>query len=105
MIICENNTVFAKSDFWSKTRQPAPVSPMLCRVAELSPLLIVRDGLQTHDATPRMCARGACGIRHQPSNTVIAGFDINIMTASGLFLNDNKQTRHSVLEMEDDWHE
>ena len=27
MIICENNTVFAKSDFWSKTRQPAPVSP------------------------------------------------------------------------------
>ena len=28
MIICENNTVFAKSDFWSKTRQPAPVSPI-----------------------------------------------------------------------------
>ena len=27
MIICENNTVFAKSDFWCKTRQPAPVSP------------------------------------------------------------------------------
>ena len=27
MIICKNNTVFAKSDFWSKTRQPAPVSP------------------------------------------------------------------------------
>ena len=27
MIICDNNTVFAKSDFWSKTRQPAPVSP------------------------------------------------------------------------------
>ena len=23
-----NNTVFAKSDFWSKTRQPAPVSPI-----------------------------------------------------------------------------
>ena len=29
MIICENNTVFAKSDFWSKTRQPAPVSPKI----------------------------------------------------------------------------
>ena len=28
MLICENNTVFAKSDFWSKTRQPAPVSPI-----------------------------------------------------------------------------
>ena len=27
MRICENNTVLAKSDFWSKTRQPAPVSP------------------------------------------------------------------------------
>ena len=27
IIICKNNTVFAKSDFWSKTRQPAPVSP------------------------------------------------------------------------------
>ena len=27
MIICEKNTVLAKSDFWSKTRQPAPVSP------------------------------------------------------------------------------
>ena len=27
MIICDNNTVLAKSDFWSKTRQPAPVSP------------------------------------------------------------------------------
>ena len=27
MIICKTNTVFAKSDFWSKTRQPAPVSP------------------------------------------------------------------------------
>ena len=27
MIICENNTVFDKSDFWSKMRQPAPVSP------------------------------------------------------------------------------
>ena len=27
IIISENNTVFAKSDFWSKTRQPAPVSP------------------------------------------------------------------------------
>ena len=32
MIICENNTVFAKSDFWSKTRQPAPVSPK-CRLS------------------------------------------------------------------------
>ena len=29
MIICEKNTVFAKSDFWSKTRQPAPVSPTI----------------------------------------------------------------------------
>ena len=29
IIICKNNTVFAKSDFWSKTRQPAPVSPTL----------------------------------------------------------------------------
>ena len=28
MIICENNTVFAKSDFWSKTRQPA-LSPLV----------------------------------------------------------------------------
>ena len=28
IIICKNNTVFAKSDFWSKTRQPAPVSPI-----------------------------------------------------------------------------
>ena len=28
MIICENNAVFAKSDFWSKIRQPAPVSPI-----------------------------------------------------------------------------
>ena len=28
IIISENNTVFAKSDFWSKTRQPAPVSPI-----------------------------------------------------------------------------
>ena len=27
MIICENNAVFPKSDFWSKIRQPAPVSP------------------------------------------------------------------------------
>ena len=27
MVICENNTVFAKSDLWSKMRQPAPVSP------------------------------------------------------------------------------
>ena len=27
MIICENNTVFAKSDFWSKMRHAAPVSP------------------------------------------------------------------------------
>ena len=30
MRICENNTVFAKSDFWSKTRHPAPVSPTVC---------------------------------------------------------------------------
>ena len=29
MVICENNTVFAKSDFWSKMRQPAPVSPTI----------------------------------------------------------------------------
>ena len=29
MIICKNNKVFAKSDFWSKTRQPAPVSPTI----------------------------------------------------------------------------
>ena len=35
MIICENNTVFAKSDFWSKTRQPAPVSPTLPDVSDL----------------------------------------------------------------------
>ena len=28
MIICEYNTVFAKSDFWSKIRQPTPVSPI-----------------------------------------------------------------------------
>ena len=28
MLICEYNTVFAKSDFWSKARQPAPVSPI-----------------------------------------------------------------------------
>ena len=34
MIICENNTVFAKSDFWSKTRQPAPVSPTLLKYIE-----------------------------------------------------------------------
>ena len=28
VIICENNTVFAKSDFWRNIRQPAPVSPI-----------------------------------------------------------------------------
>ena len=28
MTIRENNTVFAKSDFWSIMRQPAPVSPI-----------------------------------------------------------------------------
>ena len=27
IIFCKNNTVFAKSDFWSNIRQPAPVSP------------------------------------------------------------------------------
>ena len=31
MIICEYNTVFAKSDFWSKIRQPALVSPISWR--------------------------------------------------------------------------
>ena len=35
MIICENNTVFAKSDFWSKTRQPAPVSPTFVKYRPL----------------------------------------------------------------------
>ena len=28
MTICENSTVFAKSDFWSIMRHPAPVSPI-----------------------------------------------------------------------------
>ena len=32
IIICKNNTVFAKSDFWSKTRQPAPVSLITLRI-------------------------------------------------------------------------
>ena len=35
IIICKNNTVFAKSDFWSKTRQPAPVSPSIIPVNHL----------------------------------------------------------------------
>ena len=34
IIICKNNTVFAKSDFWSKTRQPAPVSPTFSRTSD-----------------------------------------------------------------------
>ena len=35
MVICENNTVFAKSDSWSKMRQPAPVSPTMFMIMYL----------------------------------------------------------------------
>ena len=41
IIICKNNTVFAKSDFWSKTRQPAPVSPMCLSELQCTHLLFI----------------------------------------------------------------
>ena len=59
IIISENNTVFAKSDFWSKTRQPAPVSPMCSCTAtcetDLS-LSCERGGYQD----PKRCDRCRC---------------------------------------------
>ena len=50
IIFCKNNTVFAKSDFWSKIRQPAPVSPTYDEDRDLKTIVGLLERKMADDA-------------------------------------------------------